>query len=482
MTPADARRPTTWSILGEMTLTAGPGDDAHRLGQRRRQPDRHAPGQAARRPARAHRRVGHAGGRLPAGRHRERARRRASSTRRCSSTARPTATSPNGATTVATLFANASDLHAEPGRDDQRTSGSNGGQAAAFTFDLARSIVYTRQGNPAWAGQERDGVTPDPLGRPLLRRQRAPDWVDLSKVAIPQADEQQRLLANLIGHVNADKKPLPRFWYFPRGEKAVVVMTGDDHGNGGTAGRFDQLQGRTARRLLGRRLGVHPRHARTSTRARRSPTPQAAGYEAEGFEIGLHVEHRLRGLHAGVARGATTPTSCASSRPTSRACRAPTTNRTHCIAWSDWATQPKVELQQRHPARHQLLLLAAGLGGRPAGLLHRLGHADALRRPRRHDDRRLPGRHPDDRRVRPDLPVHDRHAARPRPRLDRATTAPSPPTCTPTRRRLRRLRRDHRVGEGPRRAGRVARADARPGSTAATARRSARSPGAATGR
>ena len=39
-----------------------------------------------------------------------------------------------------------------------RSVGSNGGQAAAFTYDLARSVVYTRQGNPAWAGQERDGV------------------------------------------------------------------------------------------------------------------------------------------------------------------------------------------------------------------------------------------------------------------------------------------------------------------------------------
>ena len=35
------------------------------------------------------------------------------------------------------------------------------------------------------------------------------DWVDLNKVAIPQADEQQRLLANLIGHMNRDRKPLP---------------------------------------------------------------------------------------------------------------------------------------------------------------------------------------------------------------------------------------------------------------------------------
>ena len=41
-----------------------------------------------------------------------------------------------------------------------RNVGTNGGQAAAFTFDLARSIVHTRQGNPAWAGQERDGNAP----------------------------------------------------------------------------------------------------------------------------------------------------------------------------------------------------------------------------------------------------------------------------------------------------------------------------------
>ena len=38
--------------------------------------------------------------------------------------------------------------------------GGAGGQAAAFTYDLARSVVYTRQGNPAWAGDERDGITP----------------------------------------------------------------------------------------------------------------------------------------------------------------------------------------------------------------------------------------------------------------------------------------------------------------------------------
>ena len=121
--------------------------------------------------------------------------------------------------------------------------GTAGGQAAAFTYDLARSVVGTRQGNIAWAGQERDGQT-EPIRSDDLF---FPDWLDFSKVAIPQADEQQRLLANLITQMNLDRTPLPRFWYLPRGEKAAVVLTGDDHGNGGTAGQFDTLQGRRAR-------------------------------------------------------------------------------------------------------------------------------------------------------------------------------------------------------------------------------------------
>ena len=127
----------------------------------------------------------------------------------------------SGATGVATLFADASTATLNPAVT-LRSVGANGGQAAAFLFDLARSVVLTRQGNPAWSGQDRDGIAPvrsndffygakadDPL----------PDWIDITKIHIPQADEQQRLLANLILHVNADRKPLPRFWYFPRGGK-----------------------------------------------------------------------------------------------------------------------------------------------------------------------------------------------------------------------------------------------------------------------
>ena len=70
-----------------------------------------------------------------------------------------------------------------------------------FAYDLARSVVYTRQGNPAWAGQEQDGlrpVRPDDLFYGNKVGDPQADWVDPQKIAIPQADEQQRLLANLI--------------------------------------------------------------------------------------------------------------------------------------------------------------------------------------------------------------------------------------------------------------------------------------------
>ena len=60
----------------------------------------------------------------------------------------------NGATSLAALYSDAQTATTNPAVT-LRSVGS--GQAAAFTFDLARSIVYTRQGNPAWSGEQRDG-------------------------------------------------------------------------------------------------------------------------------------------------------------------------------------------------------------------------------------------------------------------------------------------------------------------------------------
>jgi methionine-rich copper-binding protein CopC len=245
-----------------------------------------------------------------------------------------------GAQTVATIYSNATTQTSYPAVT-LRDVGSSGGQAAAFTFDLPKSIVLTRQGNAAWAGQERDGQSPI---RPddLFFGGSQPDWVNLAKVAIPQADEQQRLLANLIQVMNRDKKPLPRFWYFPRNLKAVVIATGDDHGNGGTAGRFDQY---AANSPAGCTVADWTCLRSSSYLYPGSPLSDSAAvsYTNSGFEVGIHPS-------TGCANY--TPSSIADVYATQLASWKaslpnvpnPVSNRLHCIAFSDWSSQPKVEL------------------------------------------------------------------------------------------------------------------------------------------
>lgn len=115
-------------------------------------------------------------------------------------------------------------------RDGSRTSRpavavtrAGKGVAALWAFDLPRNIALIRQGNPAAANQERDGL--DGVRTTDL----FVDWIDPDVADIPQADEQQRLLANMI-HALADALPLPRLWYLPAGATAVLVATGDAHG------------------------------------------------------------------------------------------------------------------------------------------------------------------------------------------------------------------------------------------------------------
>ena len=260
----------------------------------------------------------------------------------------------NGATTLATLYSSATTATTNPAVTT-RTVGS--GHAVAFTYDLAKSVIYTRQGNPAWSGQERDGLPPirsDDLFFGAKTGDVQPDWVDLSKVAVPQADEQQRFLWNIMLSVNANKKPLPRFWYFPRMFKAAVVMTGDDHANGGTAGRFDTF---IADSPAGCSVANWECIRGTSYIYAGTPisNAQVSAYIAQGFEIALHAWSS--GNAAGASTGSSacndfTPTSItkdyslqlstfASLWPAATPVR---TNRTHCITWSDYATQPQVQL------------------------------------------------------------------------------------------------------------------------------------------
>ena len=247
----------------------------------------------------------------------------------------------NGASSVATLYSNATTATTHPAVST-RTAGS--GSASAFTFDLATSVVHTRQGNPAWATQERDGFAPIRSGDKFFGNATAdpqPDWNDLSRVAIPVADEQQRLLANLILHVNQNKKPLPRFWYFPHGKKAVVIMTGDDHGNGGTAGRFDQLNAASPAGC-----SVADWECLRGTSYIYVSTPltdaQAAAYHAQGHEVSIHVNPDCGNYTLSSLQGYYT-TQLTEWRAKYTSLPSPLTQRHHCLVWSDWSTGAEVE-------------------------------------------------------------------------------------------------------------------------------------------
>ena len=249
----------------------------------------------------------------------------------------------NGATSVATLYSNATTATTNPAVT-MRSAGL--GHAVSFTYDLARSVVYTRQGNPLWAEQERDGQNPirtDDLFFGAKSGDVKPDYVDLNKVAIPQADEQQRLLWNIVLNVNSNKKPLPRFWYFPRMLPAAVIMTGDDHANNGTAGRFNDFNAASTANCNAANWECI---RGTSYIYPGTPISDSAvaNYVAQGFEVALHVNTNCgnwsspAGLESFYA---TQLSQFASAWPHAGN---PRTNRTHCIVWSDWSTQAQIEL------------------------------------------------------------------------------------------------------------------------------------------
>ncbi len=246
-----------------------------------------------------------------------------------------------GATPVATLSSGTPAV-------TQRTVGA--GHAAAFTYDLSRSVVETRQGNPAWAGLERDH---DAVG--LVR---ADDmffgnadsglpWLDLSRAAVPAADEQQRLLANLI--TETSRTPIPRFWYLPDGYKAAVVLTGDDHGRSTTGGTVQRFQENIAASAPGCSL-IDWQCVRSTSYVYPDVAPSQATaqtYMAQGFEIALHLKVNgpqdcspftsLANLDDDYTSQLDALRAVLPSLPA-------TTSRTHCIAWSDFDSQPRAEL------------------------------------------------------------------------------------------------------------------------------------------
>ena len=249
----------------------------------------------------------------------------------------------DGAAALATLYSDAVTPTANPAVT-LLDYGENGGQVAVFAYDLARSVALTRQGNPDWAAQDRDGdgrirtndlFVGDTPG--------VDDWIDLDKVHIPQADEQQRLLSNLILHMNRNQMPLPRFWYFPSGHKAVVLLTEDNHGTTWSMNRFDQHLAESPPdcvledwECVRSSAYIYSGNPMTDT--------EAAYYDALGFEISIH-----------------TNTGCDTPWPDLPALQAiydvqfpafvaaypsipsPLSERAHCVTWADYDSRPIVQ-------------------------------------------------------------------------------------------------------------------------------------------
>ncbi|MEK7153037.1 MAG: DUF4082 domain-containing protein [Patescibacteria group bacterium] len=255
----------------------------------------------------------------------------------------------NGATSVATFYSDASTGTSNPAVTS-RTVGSNGGTAAAFSYDLAKSVIAQHQGNQAWAGNDRDGVVPIRANDLFFGAKTGdvqPDWVNLDKIHIPQADEQQRLLANILTEATKDRKPIPRFWYLPYGQKAAMVMAGDDHNLGNAGG---------TERIFSNWLNESPtycvfekweciRASGYNYTTSSLTAARALQYHNLGLEVADHVSNSAAcnnyssyaNLGALYTSDLTTWRAKYTGLPNQRS------TRFHCYVWSDWDSQARVD-------------------------------------------------------------------------------------------------------------------------------------------
>ncbi|WP_411732508.1 Ig-like domain-containing protein [Paeniglutamicibacter sp.] len=245
-----------------------------------------------------------------------------------------------GTRAIASLQATATDPPGPPAIT-LKSGNEAHGSVAAYAFNLAKSTALTRQGNPEWAGQERDGIAPI-RSNDLFFGSNGRDYLDLSKAHVPQADEQMRLFANLIGYMNQDNGPMPKFWYFPKFSKAILVMASDDHGTpNGTATMFQQLDELSP---YGCSVDHWECFRATSWLTSNSglSIDAAKNYSDRGFDVGAHVSTGCADWNARSLMLAFSQ-SLGEFRSKYRNLPPQTGNRMHCIAWSDWSTQATAE-------------------------------------------------------------------------------------------------------------------------------------------
>jgi hypothetical protein len=248
-----------------------------------------------------------------------------------------------GSVTLAWLYNNATTPTNYPA-----VIGAGTGRAVAFTYDLARNVVYTRQGNPANANKiygspyvaDSNGVTGTwDLANPPVTRTTSlfqlsnvlasPAWIDRNRIPIPQADEQQRLFARLVRQLIGSLTPLPQLWYFPGTATTMLILTADAHGNPESyfQTEINSLTAYGARATIYVALASSPSNAAVQT------------WRAQGFGFGIHPyayapdptypPYDIQNL----SEGYDVYTTWWGSQYTSPPSR---TTRNHQLAWAGW--------------------------------------------------------------------------------------------------------------------------------------------------
>ena len=205
------------------------------------------------------------------------------------------------------------------------------GQAIAFSFDPAKSVVLTRQGNPEWKNTEGDGV-PEYRPHDMFTRTDGRTYYDVERMAIPHADELQRFLANVL--IDANPAPLPRMWYLPGNNKTMMVNTGDGEDNYGA--QFNQVLNDAA--SYGGTFSVYLRDFGVAN----TTAAQEAAWRAAGHEVGVHM-YADGAEGAGAVPYMTYAYDRVVSALENKFGHTARTARSHTIDWTGWVDMARIE-------------------------------------------------------------------------------------------------------------------------------------------
>lgn len=247
-----------------------------------------------------------------------------------------------GASSVAALYSDASTATLNPAVTLHNVGN---GHAAAFAYDLPKSIVALHQGNPAWANNDpsligNDAFRPDSL----FHKTGQTDWLNVSKASIPQADEQQRLLVNILNSMSASNGPMPHYWYLPHGYKAALVMTSDDHGTSNGTSNFLSQVSLQSTPGCSVRDWTCPRAGSLIYTGGGLSTTNATSFEKNKFPLGVHVQTNCQTPTIPNLTSAF-QTQISAFTSTYPSVSPQQFGRIHCYIWEGFAEVPKIDEQ-----------------------------------------------------------------------------------------------------------------------------------------